>query len=83
MNSGNLNFLERSGPLQACNGTALPFLLYWNGENWRVSPVSDGLSVQYQGLVAFESEADMELRGRVKRKLEKCDKNSKQSSIVL
>ena len=26
MKSGNLNFLEPSGPLQACNGTALPFL---------------------------------------------------------
>ena len=25
--SGNLNFLEPSGPLQACNGTALPFYL--------------------------------------------------------
>jgi hypothetical protein len=25
MISGNLNFLEPSGPLQACNGTALPF----------------------------------------------------------
>ena len=25
MKSGNLNFLEISGPLQACNGTALPF----------------------------------------------------------
>ena len=25
MKSGYLNFLERSGPLQACNGTALPF----------------------------------------------------------
>jgi hypothetical protein len=24
MKSGNLNFLEISGPLQACNGTALP-----------------------------------------------------------
>jgi len=23
--SGNLNFLEHSGPVQACNGTALPF----------------------------------------------------------
>ena len=32
MKSANLNFLEPSGPLQACNGTALPlpihFLLY-------------------------------------------------------
>jgi len=25
MKSGNLNFLERSGPLQACKGTALAF----------------------------------------------------------
>ena len=25
MKSGNLNFLEPSGPLQVCNGTALPF----------------------------------------------------------
>ena len=25
MKSGNLNFLEPSRPLQACNGTALPF----------------------------------------------------------
>jgi hypothetical protein len=28
MKSGNLNFLELSGPLQACNGTALPLPLY-------------------------------------------------------
>jgi len=27
MKSGNLNFLEPSGPLQACNRTALPFML--------------------------------------------------------
>ena len=26
--SGNLNFLEPSGPLQACNGTALPLPFY-------------------------------------------------------
>jgi len=25
MKSGNLNFLEPSGPVQACNGTDLPF----------------------------------------------------------
>ena len=29
MKSGNLNFLESSGPLQACNGTDLPFTLQW------------------------------------------------------
>ena len=28
MKSGNLNFLEPSGPLQACNGTPLPLPLY-------------------------------------------------------
>ena len=28
MLSGNLNFLEPSGPLQACNGTALPLHIY-------------------------------------------------------
>jgi hypothetical protein len=27
MKSGNLNFVEPSGPLQACNGTALLYLL--------------------------------------------------------
>jgi hypothetical protein len=27
MKSGNLNFLEPSGPLQAFNGTALPFYI--------------------------------------------------------
>jgi len=26
MRSGNLNFLEPSGPLQVCNGTALPYI---------------------------------------------------------
>jgi hypothetical protein len=29
MKSGNLNFLEPCGPLQACNGTALPFYLIY------------------------------------------------------
>jgi hypothetical protein len=27
MKSGNLNFLEPSGPLQACNGTDSPFII--------------------------------------------------------
>ena len=31
MKSGNLNFLEPSGPAQACNGPALPFINVW----WR------------------------------------------------
>ena len=28
--SGNLNFLEPSGPLQACNGTALPLVILFS-----------------------------------------------------
>ena len=44
MKSGNLNFLEPSGPLQACNGTdlPLPFIssLYWAGS-------SVGLAIDY------------------------------------
>jgi len=28
--SGNLNFLEPSGPVQACNGTALPFYIKYD-----------------------------------------------------
>ena len=37
MKSGNLNFLEPSGPLQACNGTALPSVLqqHPNETAWR------------------------------------------------
>jgi hypothetical protein len=27
MKSGNLNFQEPSGPLEACSGTALPYLI--------------------------------------------------------
>ena len=38
MKSGNLNLLEPSGPLQACNGTDLPFFsIFWLGtavEQW-------------------------------------------------
>ena len=30
MKSGSLNFLEPSGPLQACNGTALPLLFTYS-----------------------------------------------------
>jgi len=29
--SGNLNFLEPSGPLRACNGTALPLIVIEEG----------------------------------------------------
>jgi len=29
LKSGSLNLLETSGPLQACNGIALPIYIYW------------------------------------------------------
>ena len=35
MKSGNPNFLEPPGPLQACNGTALPFTLLLTQRNVR------------------------------------------------
>jgi hypothetical protein len=35
MKSGNLNFLEPSGPLQVCNGIGLPSIdSKWVGENY-------------------------------------------------
>jgi hypothetical protein len=33
MKSGSLKFLKPSGPLQACNGTALPFTFAY-AQNW-------------------------------------------------
>jgi hypothetical protein len=36
MKSGNLAFLEPSGPVQACNGTDLPFFYYWPVQTLRV-----------------------------------------------
>jgi len=40
MKSGSLNFLEPSGPLQACNGTALP--LQQLGTGWKVRGLNPG-----------------------------------------
>jgi hypothetical protein len=39
MKSGNLNFLERSGPLQAGNGTALPSLIASTYDKVPIRPV--------------------------------------------
>jgi len=37
MKSGNLNFLEPSGPLQAFNGTALPYCMTnWFAHNYGI-----------------------------------------------
>jgi len=34
MKSGNLKFLEPSGPLQACNGISLPFVTNFDQSQW-------------------------------------------------
>ena len=44
MKSVNLNFLEPSGPLQACNGAALPLPFYIHGSVHRESNL---LTVQH------------------------------------
>ena len=40
MKSGNLNFLEPSGPLQACNGTDLPFATCFGYGNHHQADIS-------------------------------------------
>jgi len=52
MKSGNLNFLEPSGPLQACNGTALPLPLYKGADKSLAQPTSqcilfDGYNISF------------------------------------
>ena len=44
MKSENLNFLDPSGPLQACNGTDLPFTVYCIVASYRIyDQTDDGL----------------------------------------
>jgi len=45
LKSGNLNFLEASGPLKACNGTALPLPIR-GGISW----LAEKLLVSQEGL---------------------------------
>ena len=48
MKSGNLNFLEPSGPLQTCNGTALPFFFLMSDEaNFRVLDFVNKFNMRY------------------------------------
>jgi hypothetical protein len=50
MKSGNLNFLEPSGPLQACNGTALPLPLY---NPWKFVKTVQLHPIQYSSFAEF------------------------------
>jgi hypothetical protein len=42
MKSGNLNFLEHSGSLQACNGTAVPLPIL-EETGWAMGPENNPL----------------------------------------
>jgi len=46
MKSGKLNFLEPSGPLQTCNGTALP-LKYAGRRDFKVQMLAGGKVLKY------------------------------------
>jgi len=52
MKSGNLNFLEPSGPLQACNGTALPLPLYREKSLKPLQAVASTVCLIYKGVFA-------------------------------
>ena len=54
MKSGNINFLEPSGPLQACNGTALLFIILY-------IPIMRGLWITYSNYTLFIFHATLNL----------------------
>ena len=47
MKAGNLNFLESSGPLQACNGTDLPFCLFNPSFPWFIFSLIFWVSIRH------------------------------------
>ena len=67
MKSGNLNFLELSGPLQACNGTALPLPLplpctvisIWVAQLRRICWLSEQLLASQAEVYSFELDITM------------------------
>ena len=57
--SGNLNFLEPSGPVQACNGTALPSL---SSQVLRSTCLAYGRAVSYRSSALFQTSVDSHIR---------------------
>ena len=49
MKSGDLNFLEPSGSLQACNGTALPYYYYYYHHHHRVPEAKMAVACSRRG----------------------------------
>jgi hypothetical protein len=71
MKSGNLNFLEPSGPFQTCNGTALPFLLSLFSFSYSGDDIL-GKNCLLQRVIEGKIKGGIELtgrRGRRRRKL--------------
>jgi hypothetical protein len=64
--SGNLNFLEPSGPLQACNGTALPstFTCFCYQKDERVNPENllRAVLFQHSGIMELRSTSTLARR---------------------
>jgi len=67
MKSGNLDFLEPSGPLQACNGTALPLMI-----RWIQRPISHLCSIKYRWRISNLTLEARCIRRNVKWKFTSC-----------
>ena len=64
MKSVNLNFLEPSGPLRACNGTALPLPFYFK-QDWCVDWINvDQDRTQVSGSRKYDTELSGFVKGR-------------------
>ena len=61
MKSGNLNLPEPSGPLQACNGTALPFFLFDAEVNAVLSGSSSTFYVMFLSNTEFNTSNQLKL----------------------
>jgi len=47
MKSGNLNFMEPSRPLQACNGTALPYIYIYHYSVFIEEQFNNNITIQF------------------------------------
>jgi hypothetical protein len=55
LESGSLNLLEASGPVQACKGIALPFFLPNERRNMKVPVLNQKSAILNEGFRAFLS----------------------------
>jgi hypothetical protein len=78
MKSGNLNFLETSGPLQARNGTALPFNN--NNNNNNNNTINNDPKTQFMMTPLHVSALEFHLQGVYELKVSQVQHSS--SSII-